>query len=251
MQTPSQSSSGSSVTHAQSILSHNLSNNVSSSHYQYKSYEHHLLSPDDARLRTPAVTNNTEDSHKTPTMDDFTPDTPGREGDETEASNSPQTPTATPRSARPFWNNHRPGRHHHHSPHHLRNRLDHAGTTRKTHGITEMDANYIIDNILNPHPGTEDGPFTFIPPIPEPEPEPEVELRGEAEHLERSPDDLPTNHSRPKLAWRRKKTERKDTVSSVINIGRVVSSTGAGAGASRGTSPVRLPRCGSTNAIHA
>lgn len=247
------------MNNAQSIISANPSNHVSSSHYQYKSYEHHLLSPDDAKLRTPASAGRQpEDSHRTPTTDDRTPNTPstgtapttGRGDDETDASNSPQTPKSTPRSAVAFWTNHRPHRYRHHHHHQIRNRLDQAGATKKTHGITEMDANAIIDSILNPHPGREDGPFTYVPIVPEPEPEPEVELRGEAEHYEQLPDEIPSN-SRPKLGWRRRKTERKDTVSSVINIGRVVSSTGQATGASRGTSPVRMPRSGSSNAIHA
>lgn len=68
-----------------------------------------------------------------------------------------------------------------------------------------------------------------------------------------------------RMGWRRKKTERKDTVSSVMTMGsRTVSGVGSNSSATvvpsirntspvrggRGVSPGRIPRVGSSHAIH-
>jgi len=174
--------------------------------------------------------------------------------DETEVSVSPSTPT------RNFWN-HR-SRHGH--GHHLWKRSSEGiSGPRKTPGIKEIDSMKIIEAIFNPVPGRVEGPFTYVPDVPVPEPE-EEELRGEAEHHETPPQDGEVVIGK-RMGWRRRRTDRKDTVSSVMTMGsRTVSgagtssSTAAGPSArnpspvrsGRGVSPGRIPRVGSSHAIH-
>jgi len=120
----------------------------------------------------------------------------------------------------------------------------------------------IIEAIFNPVPGRVEGPFTYVPDVPVEQEE--EELRGEAEHHE----SLPYNGEvvvGKRMGWRRKKTERKDTVSSVMTMGsRTVSGVGSSSSATvvpsirntspvrggRGVSPGRMPRVGSSHAIH-
>jgi len=120
----------------------------------------------------------------------------------------------------------------------------------------------IIEAIFNPVPGRVEGPFTYVPDIPVEQEE--EELRGEAEHHESLPDNGEVVVGK-RMGWRRKKTERKDTVSSVMTMGsRTVSGVGSSSSATvvpsirntspvrggRGVSPGRMPRVGSSHAIH-
>jgi hypothetical protein len=134
---------------------------------------------------------------------------------------------------------------------------------KKTPGIKEIDSLTIIEAIFNPAPGRVEGPFTYVPDVPVEQEE--EELRGEAEHHESLPDNGEVVVGK-RMGWRRRKTERKDTVSSVMTMGSrtvsgATSSTTIGASASasarnpspvrggRGVSPGRIPRIGSSHAI--
>lgn len=170
---------------------------------------------------------------------------------------SPSTPT------RSFWNH----RHHHRHGHgHLWKRSTEATIgPKKTPGIKEIDSMKIIEAIFNPAPGRVEGPFTYVPDVPVEQEE--EELRGEAEHHESLPDNGEEVVVGKRMGWRRRKTERKDTVSSVMTMGSravsgATSSTTLGATATastrnpspvrggRGVSPGRIPRIGSSHAIH-
>jgi hypothetical protein len=250
---------------------------------QYKSYQHHLLSPEDARQRAstststasagtststprPNQTAGTGQGEGTTTPDDRRSGTPGlghghEHEDGTEASSSPQTPTS-----KHFWGGHHGGHHHHRSRHHtsyLKKRVTEV-EPRKTPGIPEMDAMAVIEAIFNPRPGTENTPFTYIPDDPVAEQE---ELRGEAEHLEAQShpqSQVQQNDGNElvvgkRIGWRRRRTERRDTASSAMAVNaRTVSGAGGGGGGrnpspvrgGRGTSPGKLPRVGSSTGIH-
>jgi hypothetical protein len=262
MKTPSHSSTGSSISQGNSSLSRGPSSinpgPSSKSYPQYKSYQHHLISAQDAKLRTPtastSVTRNTL-GQDTTTPDDRRAGTPGLgHEDETEISVSPSTPT------RNFW--HHRSRHGH--GHLWKRSTEGMSGPRKTPGIKEIDSMKIIEAIFNPVPGRVEGPFTYVPDVPVPDPEPEEEeLRGEAEHHESLPDNGEVVVGK-RTGWRRRKTERKDTVSSVMTMGArtvsgATSSTTIGASTNtrnpspvrggRGVSPGRIPRIGSSNAI--
>jgi hypothetical protein len=230
-------------------------------HPQYKSWEHHLLSPEDAKLRTPTTSSSKADSaagQSVASPEDRKAETAATPSDgETgaESASSPQTPTAASalRSPITFWNNHRQSRPLHHAHYHLRHRREESAEKPKaTRGISELPPEIVIENIFNPHSGRVDGPFTYVAVIQEPEPEP-VELRGEAEHHEQLLDGAVTAKN-PRKGWMRRKTERKDTASTVntgMLGGRSVSGLNTPAAASRNPSPPRLAKVASSTAVHA
>lgn len=238
---------------------------------QYKTYEHHLLSPEDVKSKTPTASTSGQgqpNGQDTSSPDDRRAETPGLSNEDgTEISISPSTPTS-----RNFWN-HRSSRHHggHRSlwKTSASPSVETGTGSKKTPGIPETDVMKIIESIFNPIPGRENSPFTYIPtptPIQMPVERDQEELRGEAEHHELQSNDNEAvigngNGNGKRIGWRRRKTERKDTVCSVMAVGnRTVSSTTTsttrnpsptrgGGGGGRGNSPGRLPRVGSSTAI--
>ena len=260
MKTPSHSSTGSS-SQSHSSLSRNPSTtnpgvrSFSRSYPHYKTYEHHLMSPDDPKLKTPTASSSRH-HHHTNGQDNTSPDdrraeTPGLGHDGgTEATTSPHTPTSNQTTPRGFWASHRSRAAFY--PH-LRKRTNHnnnedGADPQKIAGIPDMDAMTIIEAIFNPIPGRENTPFTYIPETP-PAPEVEEELTGEAEHHELQSHDGGDVAVGKRMGWRRRKTERRDTTSSVLTVQPRHVSTGGAAG--RNPSPSRLPRCGSSRSIHA
>lgn len=105
----------------------------------YKSFEHHLLKPDDAARRDRSSTSSSTDRHQY------------REKDKDKEKEKRSRST----TIHLFRSNH-----HHHS-HHIRDRDDDPTTPRS--GIHELPPEVIIEAVFNPHPATEEGPFTFVP----------------------------------------------------------------------------------------
>ncbi len=77
------------------------------------------------------------------------------------------------RASRPSSKNHKYNKHtlspvrffrsnHPHHSHHIRDRDRNDITTPKS-GIHELPPEVIIEAVFNPHPATEEGPFTFVP----------------------------------------------------------------------------------------
>lgn len=140
----------------------------------YKSFEHHLLKPEDINSEPRRRRTSSKDSRASTPDGKLSKRTnlesiPGTPADQV-ATNEAQSPVAASIRSSRFKRTH----HHHHS-HHFRMSFDGFNddsksnvyqlpkTVNQSWGIQDLPADVIVEAVWNPHPGMENGPFTFIP----------------------------------------------------------------------------------------
>lgn len=210
VKTPSASSTESSASGTHSFKSRNASSQnlglarapsatMTQPRPQYKTYDHHLLSPDDANFRPKGAMDlgaqsPVSASNSTPTQ--------------TQTPTTGSTATVSGSAGRSMFHF---NRHHHHHHHHHRHLHLHDNRT-KINGITELSPESVIEHIFNPYESHEESPFTYVaiprahdftlesPPTP---------LRDDEEHHEHAPPTGEGEGGKNRLGgWRRKHKDK-------------------------------------------
>ena len=264
VRTPSASSTESSRTHStksdiRNPSSSNLnlarapSATISQPRPQYKTYDHHLLSPEDARFRpkdgnldlgaqSPINSGSTQQQSVTPTTGNTTAS--GSTATPTSGSASTASPTRSM-----FRLNHR---HHHHHHRHLHT-TDHR---TKVNGITELSPESVIEHIFNPYESHEDSPFTYVAPPRQPVlMESPPALRDDEEHHEHAP---PSGEGGEGMknrlgGWRRKTKEglgMSRTASGIGSVGIAAAASAGGGGGGDGAGGAGTGGGGGMNHSH-